>query len=272
MELTPARITYDGVDLGGSLSNVKINVKYMKADIMADQLGKSVLDRVVSGIEATIETELTEIKNKATWKVVFPNADKVTSGPNSTIVWRSKIGSHDLDLAKVLIIHPLSAVNGNLAQDVKAPLAVASEESGFEYGPDKQATLKIVWNVYLDTSSNPAVLLIYGDPSIGIIPASAAAPVYVGTGNGTVTAVAPASDAPTETISVLCLGDNGADTGIFSVSGSVSGPLGTATLPGTPGGSVLFTSSVMSFTITDGTIDFVEGDLFTIAVTGANYS
>jgi len=83
MELTPMKVSFQGpgqstaIDLGGTLGNVVIAMAYKKADIMADQFGKTVLDRRVSGIDIKVTTELVEIQNKDIWKVVFPHATKI---------------------------------------------------------------------------------------------------------------------------------------------------------------------------------------------------
>ena len=271
MELTPVRVTYKGVDLGGTLGNVSVKLKYGKSDIMADQFGKSVLDRVVSSVEATIETELTEIDNPDIWKVVFPNAIKTTSGGNHSIIWESKIGQHDLDLAGELILHPLSHQDSDLSGDMTAPLALASEESSIVYGPTEQARLKIVWNVYLDTGTQPAVLFKRGDPAIGITAASAGSPGFTGTGNGTMTNVVVGPDTLTETITATCVGIPASNQSNWYVSGSLSGALGILELTGGAGGHADFTSDPISFRITDGTTDFVVGDAFTVATTAPNY-
>lgn len=83
MELTPMKVKWQPpgassyVDLGGTLDNVLINIAYKKADIMADQLGKTVLDRRVSGIDIKVTTSLAEIQNKEVLKVLFPHATEV---------------------------------------------------------------------------------------------------------------------------------------------------------------------------------------------------
>lgn len=83
MELTPMKVKWKGpgmaaaVDLGGTLDNVVISMAYKKSDIMADQMGKTVLDRRVSGIDIKVTTSLVEIQNKDIWKVVFPHATQV---------------------------------------------------------------------------------------------------------------------------------------------------------------------------------------------------
>lgn len=80
------------------------------------------------------------------------------------------------------------------------------------------------------------------------------------TGLGTVGTVSGASEAPSETITLTCLTPG--PTGTFSVVGSVSGYIGTATV------GTAFTSTVINFTIADGTPDFIAGDAFTSVVAG----
>jgi len=85
---------------------------------------------------------------------------------------------------------------------------------------------------------------------------TAGAPAFAGTGNGTISGVAAGPGSVAETITITAV-----DATHFSVSGSVSGALGTATV-GTP-----FTSGQIGFTIAAGTTPFVAGDAFTIATT-----
>lgn len=271
MELTPCRIKYDGVDLGGSLGNVKVNVTYDKADIKADQFGTSTLDRVNSGLNVSIETELVEYQNKDILKVVFPNAIELVSGMNKAAYFVSKVGEHDLSLAKQLILHPLSKQDADLSGDWLFYQAVADGKSVITFGPQEQIKLKLLWNVYIDTSVQPARFCFHGDPSIGLINATAAAAVAgTNTGNGTVTSqVAYNGFTVTETITILCVGSTTGND--FYVSGSLSGPLGEVHVGATNGNLVNFVSDQITFTITQGSTQFATGDSFTIATTGANY-
>lgn len=272
MELSPVRVKFKGVDLGGSLGNVVISTKFLKAPIMADQSGKTVRDRRVSGIEITLTTELVQIKDKDIWKVVFPHAKEVVSGLNKMIYVEGAIGDSDLANAGELILHPLSLADADLSGDHKFFKACGSAESEITYGPEEQARLKIVWNILPDDTTVPDRFYIHGDPSIGLVSASAGAPVYSGTGNGALTAVAVFNGATkTETITVLCIAA-AANGGIFQVTGSVSGFLGNITLPGSPLGSANFISSVINFTLADGGTDFVVNDQFTIATVASNYA
>lgn len=276
MELTPGRWKYDGVDIGGTLGNSKIAWKIKKSEIKADQTGDTALDRRVSGYALTVETELAEIINKATWKILFPNADLIgpDGGGNYAIHWRVKIGASDIAAAKQLLFHPLSLPDNDLSGDQLFYLATASEESEITYGPDQQAKLKIVWNIYPDFSAGPACRLMHhGDPAIGLIAASAGSPSFTGTGNGTLTAVVVDDDfTQDETITVTCIGTNGAHKSAWKVVGSLSGNLGTVELTGGAGGTGNFSSGPIDFTITDGSTDFIVGDAFSIVTVAANYT
>jgi hypothetical protein len=265
MELSPCRVKFNGIDLGGTLDNVVVRPAFSKAEIKSDQLGETVLDRRVSGLSIQVETAIAEGKLKDNWKVVFPHAKLVTSGPNKQIYFQSMVGDSDLANAAELILHPLSLQDADLSGDHKFFKAVASAESEWVLSPTEQAKLKIVWNILPDTGTIPARFYIHGDPAIGLVAATFAAPIYVGTGTGTMTGVAVYSGfTRTETITVTAVTAvvNG---GIFHVSGSLSGSLGLATV------GIAFVSPQISFTINDGGIDFVVGDMFTIATTAANY-
>lgn len=267
MELTPMRVTFDGTDLGGTLGNISFTAKYMKSNILADQSGQTVRDRRVSGIEVTLTTELTEIQNKDIWKVVFPHATKIGTGQGSSaaIKFDQNVGDGDLANAKLLVLHPLSKADGDLSTDYTFFKAVASAESSITFGPTEQARLKIVWNILPDESQVPNKFFRYGNPSIVQTPAAAAAAVAGGgnVGNGTIGSVSVSNTyTKTETITLTCV-TAALNGGTFYVTGSVSGPLGLATV-GTP-----FISNPINLTISDGATDFAAGDSFTIATTAA---
>jgi hypothetical protein len=267
MELSPMQVFANGVDLGATLKGVKVGIKTMKSNIMADQFGKSVLDRRVSGHALTVETELAEVLNKDIWKRVFASQKKVGTGPYA-MYFASAIGSSDLANAVQLTLHPLSKAANDKSEDLTFYVASPDENSDPAWNADNQTALKIVWNVYLDTSVQPARLMFFGDTTIGLVAASAAAAVAGGgnTGNGTVTGVTAFSGfTKTETITMTCV-TTAVNGGKFYVTGSLSGALGMATV-GTP-----FVHPVVAFTINDGATDFAVNDSFTIATTAANYA
>lgn len=173
MELTPMRVSFQGpgatayTDLGGTLSNVVVEIKYPKADIKADQMGSdTVLDRRVKGFVCTVTTEITQIQDKNEWEVVFPHATLSGSAPADYVLFTSMVGDGDLANAGKLLLHPLSKADADLNYNYTFFKACASAESSVSYGPDGQAKLKIVWNILPDMSQSPAQFFIYGDENL----------------------------------------------------------------------------------------------------------
>lgn len=266
-ELSPCRLTYGGVDLGGT-DKVSVKIEEKLAPLKADQLGDTVIDNKVSGFKVTIETALDEVQLKANWKVVFPAHKLVTQGGNTMFYFDSQIGQSMAALAKPLIIHPLSKVDGDKSTDVYIYLATAMPTSNLDFSSSEQQKLKVTFDVYPDFTTQPPRFLLYGDPAVGLVNATAgAATAGTGnTGNGTVSSISVTNTTRTETVTLQCVTPvtNG---GVFNVDGTMSGPMGLATV------GIGFTSpnNEISFTINDGTIDFALNDSFTIATTAANY-
>lgn len=166
MELTPVRVTYGGVDLGGTLSNAVITAKYTKSDIKADQSGTTVRDRRVSGLEINVATEVVEIQSKDIWKVVFPHATLITSGAQKAIQFNAAVGDGDLANSNILTLHPLSQPDNVVDFDHTFFKATSLADSTITYGPTEQARLKIVWNALPDDSVTPERFYRYGDTTI----------------------------------------------------------------------------------------------------------
>ncbi len=172
MELTPCQVSWKGpadsvfTDLGGTLGNVSVKMKFDKAEIKADQFGKSVLDRRVSGVSATVEFEIAEVQNKDLWKIIFPHANKQTVTGQTIVDFTSMMGDSDLALAGQLKLHPLSKAATDENSDLYAWKACATAESDYIFSPEGQTKMKLVFNIYLDTTTSPARLLRYGDKDV----------------------------------------------------------------------------------------------------------
>lgn len=270
--LTPMRVTFNGVDLGSTEGGVTVHVKYDLADVMIDQFGKTPLTSKVSGQAYSVKLVLSETADKSKWKVAFPHAKLVGTIPNQSVYFDMQIGDDLLARSSTLLLHPLSLVDADLSQDILIYKAGATSAVELKYGPEKQVGLSVEFKVYPDTSVIPAKLMLYGDPSNGVVHATIAAAVAAGgnTGNGTIgTEVAYDAGTKTETLTVLCVGQTGGNN--FDVSGSISGALGPIHLAAASGSTASFVSPEASFVITQGTIQFANGDSFTIATTAANY-
>lgn len=269
MDLGPVQVIFKGVDLGGTLGGCKIAWEYKKATLKSDQLGDSILDRRVSGLIISVETELAEIANKANWQAVFPHMQLVGSGSGGYFV--SKIGESDLSKAGVLTLHPLMLGSSDKSRDYTFYLACPDAKSEIQHTSNGQLKLKLHWNIYPDTSVTPARFMYYGDTTVGLVAASAGAPSFTGTGSGSLSSVTAYSGfTKTETITVKCIGSSSGND--FYISGSLSGPLGTVHVAAANASTVNFTSAPISFTLNQATTQFVSGDTFTIATTAANYA
>ena len=165
MELTPCRVKYNGVDLGGTLSNVVISTKYTKAPIHADQHGTTTIDKFNNGIEITVTTELAEFNNKDNWAVVFPNATYAGTSPDKYLDFTSKVAVRDSTFAQKLELFPLSQDSSNYMHTFWK--AISTEESGFTFSPTDQTRLKIVWFILpQDQDASPLNFYRFGDPTL----------------------------------------------------------------------------------------------------------
>ena len=171
LELTPMQVNYQGptdvstTDLGGTLGNVVISTKYMKANIMADQLGETVLNRRVSGFQMTVTTALAEIENKKLFKIIWPHGQFTPAG-TKYFQWNSNIGDDDLSNAGVLNLHPIDRAPSDVSFDITCFKVCASAESEITFGPKDQAKAKIVWNILPDTSVTPPRFARLGDTTL----------------------------------------------------------------------------------------------------------
>lgn len=267
------RVTFNGVDLGGTVDGVTVNPKYKLADIKVDQFGDTIVDAVVSGQGYNIKFVLAETKDKTKWKVAFPHAKLVGNSPDQSIYFDMQTGDKVSLHAALLNLHPLSASDGDTTTDFTFYKAVAMSASEVKYGPDKQTGLSVEMLCLPDTGTVPAKFLIYGNPNNGIVNAAASAAVAGGgnVGNAVISAISVASAfTKTETITVSVVGQTSGNN--IYVSGSQSGPLGEFHLAAANGSLFSFVSNPIDFTITQGTIQLQVGDTYTIATAAANYS
>lgn len=272
ISLSPMRVKFNGVDLGGTTSNVSINIKYDMADIMVDQFGKSVIDKKVSGLVYSIKFDIAETKNLDNWKVAFSSMKEVVNAGVKSMYADMQIGDSLLAHSHLLLLHPLENVDADLTGDFTFFKAACIQASEAKYGPEKQTVLNVEFVVFPDTSVIPAKYMILGDPANGLIAASAgSATPGSNTGNGTIgTIVAYSGHTATENITITCVGQTSGNN--FYVSGSFSGPLGEFHIAAAASSTANFVAGQISFTATQGSVQFVTNDSFVIATVAANYS
>lgn len=273
--LSSAALQVDGVDVG-LISGVKVTLKELTSTVMTDQLGKMPANDFYVGHEATGEITFDEF-TAAKMKIAFPQAVFLTSGGVSRLSFGKQIGYDYYSIAKSFKFIPTSDDTTYAGRQFFFWKGVFVGDASVDYGPDKKLVFKAKVKFYPDVTQPPGLWIGYfGDPAAGtLVPASAAPAVAGGgnVGNGTVSGLGVNDNfTQTESWTLTCI-HAAANSGIFSVTGSVSGALGNATV-GSPytSNSITPANSALSFTINDGSTDFAIGDSFTIATTAANFT
>lgn len=148
MELTPMRVKWGGVDIGGTLDNVELSVEYSKGEIKADQYGETIMDKRLKGTVIGVKMALAEVRDPTHWSYVFPSAELATSGSLKSITFRQNTGRSDRDNAKILQLHPVVLPDSDVSEDHVFNLAHPNEKSGIVYGPKDQSKLKLEFDIY----------------------------------------------------------------------------------------------------------------------------
>ena len=175
MELTPVKVYWKpngataSIDIGGTLGNVKVAIATEKADIMADQTGKTPLDKRVSGHKFSVSTKITQTRDFLLASYVFPHASLVGGtpydglAPSAALQFNNAVGASDLAVAGELTLHPQDLPDDNKNYDLTFFVACPTEASELDHGPTEQSTWKIDWTVYPDPSVSPYRFFRYGN-------------------------------------------------------------------------------------------------------------
>jgi hypothetical protein len=270
VKLTPCKVKFNGVNVGFTSGGVSVKAKEEFSDITVDQLAKTIIDKINVGKTFSIKVPLTELTVENI-KVAFPMSQVVTEGAKKVVIFGTNVGDSLLAKAALLNLHPQNLDDTDLSGDWTAWLAAATGESEITYGPEKQIVIEVNFVLFPDLSK-PANqhFCVYGDPSVGVTDADAGTPVRTGTGNGTMGSIVISNEfTKSETWTATCI-KKVTGGGLFSVSGSVTGSRGVATVGTAFKSNTLEpTKSEIGFTISAGATDFEEGDVFTVATTAA---
>lgn len=273
--VTSALVKYKGVNVG-LVSGVKVTVKHMATAVTTDQAGKSTVNHFHVGDECAVEMMFDEY-TAAKMAIAYPKAAFISSGGASRITWGRGIGEDFYSTGGLLEVIPTSDDTSYSGRHFKFWIAAPIGDSSFEYGPDKKINIKTVFHAYPDfTKPNNEFFGQFGDDAAGaLVSAIAGAAVAGGSnvGNGTVGSIGVNDTfTKTESWTLTCI-HAAANSGIFAVSGSVTGARGNATVGSAyTSNNLVPGNSEIIFTIADGSTDFAVGDVFTIATTAANYT
>lgn len=152
-------VSFDGVDLGHTYGGVTLNYAPEYADILADQFGKTPIDKVLIGEVWTAKVKLAESK-VANLGIAVPagtiSGDKVTVGKDA--------GFRLSTVAKQLVLHPLCNLASNRDDDVVFYKAVVHGEVEIGYNNEDERVFEVEFVALVDTTkSNGAYLGLMGD-------------------------------------------------------------------------------------------------------------
>ncbi len=166
-DIGPAQVLWNGVDLGGTAGNVKIKFKYEKKALTADQTGpKTVLDMAIVGMEASVETNFQETRNKTNFQALFPAATVATTSGHQYIDFKDQTAQRQLALSAPLQLHPLEEALSSNDYDWYFYKALPQEDGEYTFGPTEQAHLKIHWTILLDLTTTPGRLFRVGNHAL----------------------------------------------------------------------------------------------------------
>ena len=169
MEISPCRVSFNAVDMGGTLGNVLVNFEYPKAEVKADQSGSLPIDRVVSGFLCTVVTQIAEVRDFDKLVEIFPGVRDTTVGPDRVLDFMNLVCTRDLTRAKVLKLHRLCDDDNDETNDLTFFLATPSESSAITLGPEEQSALEITWNIYPDRTEGIALNKFFRLGSQGVV-------------------------------------------------------------------------------------------------------
>lgn len=158
-------------NLGFTNGGVDFQFERMFVDMMADEYGDALLDKVLSGNKLTIKTVLAEVTNQNI-ALAIPEGQFDSRSTGGSIV-DSKVGlgrrtGYSLrSNAVTLRLHPRNLAPSNRDQDIYIWKAVSVETVEIPYKRDEQTLLEITFEALVDdTQPNGQLLGRVGDAAI----------------------------------------------------------------------------------------------------------
>lgn len=165
MDIGPAQVLFNGIDLGGTSGGVKIKYKYEKKPLKADQTGSTNLDYAVTGMQCNVETMFQETRNKTNLGALFPMATAVTTSGHQYLDFKDQTAVRQLAFAAPLQLHPLEEALSSNDYDWYFYKALPIEDSEYTFGLE-QAKVKIHWEILLDLTVSPGRLFRVGNHAL----------------------------------------------------------------------------------------------------------
>ena len=154
VKLGVCKVTFDGQDLGYTKGGVEVSVKTETHKVMVDQFGKTPINEYVMGREVTVKCPLAETTLENLVKIM-PGATLVTDAVDSTkkvVDVPTGIGTNLLDIAKVLVLHPIGKPDLDKSDDFTIFKAATAGALNFSYKLEDERVFSCEFNGYPDST------------------------------------------------------------------------------------------------------------------------
>lgn len=152
VKLGVCKVTFDGQDLGYTKGGVEVSVKTETHKVMVDQFGKTPINEYIMGREVQVKCPLAETTLENLVKIM-PGATLVTDGVDPTkkvVNVPTGIGSNLLDIAKVLVLHPIGKPDSDKSDDFTVFKAATAGALQFSYKLEDERVYSCEFNGYPD--------------------------------------------------------------------------------------------------------------------------
>lgn len=152
VKLGVCKVTYDGQDLGYTKGGVEVSVKTETHKVMVDQFGKTPINEYIMGREVSVKCPLAETTLDNLVKIM-PGATLITDGVDPTkkvVNVPTGIGSNLLDIAKVLVLHPIGKADADKSDDFTVFKAATAGALQFSYKLEDERVFSCEFNGYPD--------------------------------------------------------------------------------------------------------------------------
>lgn len=196
VKLGVCSISYDGVDLGYTQGGVEVTVATETHKVEVDQFGKSPINEQIMSRSAMVKAPLAEstLENIV---ATMPGSVLVTDTLKKRVDVSHAIGTNLLDLARVLILHPIANAATARNDDFNLLLAATAGAMQFAFKLEEERILNVEFSGYPSAASKK--LFSVGDLTAGAVAATIdfTTDVITATSHGLTTGQAVTFDATT---------------------------------------------------------------------------
>jgi len=153
-------ITFGGTTIGHTQGGCEVEVVTEAGDMLVDDYGSSPVDKVLTGIIATIKVPLSQNQIEVL-DIAYP-AGTTTGTTKHTM--GGTVGKLLSTEAAELVLHPAKNGAGDLSQDVVLHSAVVMETAPLPYRTDEQWKAEVTFIGLVDTTNSDGnMIILFGD-------------------------------------------------------------------------------------------------------------